>query len=172
MRRGAPRRRCTTTADLRCAAAALHAAAHHHERLSKVCMSCTPPSACAAPVRHSSRCSPLSSRRHASVMLVAPRSCNSQPAGGRDTGANGTQPGRARQIERHAVATAAVWRHVQCVQRTWCVRSGVAGARAAKSGQCAALACQECAEAVQDQCTGRTEGVRLTWKPCLTAWMR
>lgn len=31
--------------------------------------------ACAAPVRHSSRCSPQSSRCHACTMLVAPRSC-------------------------------------------------------------------------------------------------
>lgn len=61
-------------------------AGNHQERLSKECMSCTPPSACAAPVRHSSRCSPLSSRRHASLMLVAPRSCSQGAVPGLDTG--------------------------------------------------------------------------------------
>lgn len=47
---------------------------NHQFLRSNVCMSWTPPSVCAAPVRASSRCSPPYSRRQASSWLLAPRS--------------------------------------------------------------------------------------------------
>lgn len=70
-------------------------------------MSWMPPSACAAPVRDSSRCSPLSSRCQASAMDLAPRSCRGAArcsdkrgagaageAAGPSAPQGGSQPGR------------------------------------------------------------------------------
>ena len=54
----------------------LHQSAPHHLTLSKECMSCTPPSACAAPVRVSSQMSPRASISCAEATPRAPRSCS------------------------------------------------------------------------------------------------
>lgn len=53
---------------------ATHASPHHQGFFSYVSRSCTPPSACAAPVRHSMRIEPPASPRRACATSCTPRS--------------------------------------------------------------------------------------------------
>jgi hypothetical protein len=61
----------------------------YHDFFSNVCMSCTPPSACAAPLRHSILMTPEYSIVRTSAMLLAPTSC--QQTNESDRGDKGTQ---------------------------------------------------------------------------------